>query len=118
MSNRVLFIKAHVPEHVRHEADGKIVHVRAYNTRATPAIVSFRSGASAPADFRGYVVAGHPVGVSLHEFGPDGAPTNELGQAGLLIERATVMGRKGLWDLAEADLRRAMLVATLLGETA
>lgn len=53
----------------------------------------------------------------LHEFGRSGCQTSEMGRADLLIERATVMGRKGLWDLAEEDIRRALIVATLLGTT-
>lgn len=38
-----------------------------------PPVTSFRSGASAPADFRGYMLANKPVGVSLAEIGPRSA---------------------------------------------
>lgn len=66
MSKRVLFLKAHVDGYARGN-----VYVAPYER--TPPVISFRSGASAPADFRGYVMAGHPVGVSLAEFGPGSA---------------------------------------------
>ena len=39
----------------------------------TPPVITFRSGASAPADFRGYAAARVPVGVAVSAFGPDGA---------------------------------------------
>ena len=39
-------------------------------SHGAPPVTSFRSGASSPADFRGYMAARVPVGVSLAEIGP------------------------------------------------
>jgi|GEM_PF-4719257 len=74
----VIFRKAFVQAYDRHGHSGAVIHVNAHSTRTAPAhgappVLSFRSGASAPADFRGYVKAGVPVGVSLAEIGPGSA---------------------------------------------
>ena len=69
MSFVALFLKAHVAGYTR--GDGVVVRA---HERHTPPVVSFSSGASAPAIMRGYIVAGAPLGVSLTEMNPGSAP--------------------------------------------
>lgn len=73
----VLFLKAFVPGHESHTRDGAAIYVKPYATRApaadVPPVISFRSGASAPNHFRGYVLSNVPAGVCLAEVGPRSA---------------------------------------------
>ena len=55
---------------------------------------------------------------ALQEFGRSSHPADEGERADLLIERATIMGRKGLWNLAEQDVREALHAAALSGRAA
>ena len=55
---------------------------------------------------------------ALQEFGRSSHPARKTERVDLLIERATVMGRKGLWELAEQDVREALQAATLSGMAA
>lgn len=72
----ILFFKALVRGHDRGGPGGRVVHVHPYVDRrpvrhhGAPPVMSFRSGASRPADFRGYMAARQPVGITLAEFGP------------------------------------------------
>lgn len=62
--------KAHVTGHVRGHS-----FVRPHERRVqhgAPPVMSFRSGATRPADLRGYIEAGVPVGIALGELTPDG----------------------------------------------
>jgi len=79
-TGQVLFLKAHVRAHDRHQADGSVVHVNAHEDRRRPGssdivegVTSYRSGATAPNIIRGYIVSGTPLGVSMRELGPGSA---------------------------------------------
>ncbi|CAB4137661.1 hypothetical protein UFOVP326_49 [uncultured Caudovirales phage] len=62
--------KAHVTGHVRGRSFVR-PHERQVQHGAPP-VMSFRSGATRPADLRGYIEAGVPVGIALGELTPDG----------------------------------------------
>lgn len=63
----------HVDGYDRTGPDGQPVHVRDYQRHGTPPVISYSSGATAPAQLRGYIVAGTPIGVSLSEMAPGSA---------------------------------------------
>ena len=79
----ILFFKAHVPAHERHAADGRTVHVNAYDTHAAPA-------APAPSADPADVALRDMLARGVRQLRP--AATAHLGLAGPSAPREVMMG--------------------------